>query len=98
MEYVIHKYVIDRSPKTINLPGGCLFLRAEMQHGHPTVWIMKQSMTTLDDYEEEFPVTFTIKPTGESFDPTGIGKWMDTIQAPPFVWHLFASGYIEKAA
>lgn len=83
MEQVIYKYELSAHYTEIKIPGKGVVLTAQMQNSKPYVWVMIE----LDQPEEEH--CFIAIGTGNQYELNDDWMYVDTIQDPPYVWHIF---------
>ncbi len=82
----IYKYPIpvEKSFFNLELPYRAEILAFQAQHGEPLIWVL------IDDQVVQEVRHFAIRGTGEAMnDWRNTDIYIDTVQMPPFVWHLF---------
>lgn len=81
----VYKYSVPLGRTTsVNLPQGAKVLKFGAQHGALVLWAEVNSEAPLH------PAHFEVRGTG---NPLGqVGKYLDTVQAGEYVWHIFESG------
>lgn len=79
----IFKYQVDR--QKIKMPVGAKILHAGMQGNGMFIWAM------VDDTQPEETRRFITLPTGMAIADDLLGDLVhiSTVQAPPYVWHVF---------
>ena len=84
----IYKYPLPRlgALNQILMPSGARILSANMQGSNLCVWAL------VDPDAEMVVRTFVVRGTGHPCPNTENLAFVDTVQAPPFVWHLFDGG------
>lgn len=77
----IYKYRLDDVTELM-LPPDAKVIKADAQNGQPCVWVLFDPAQA-----ETIKRTFIIAGTGHEV-PDSM-QYIDSWQAPPFVWHLF---------
>lgn len=85
MPKTIWKFPLQDNPKNrIEMPKGTQILTAKMQHGIIALWGIVEP-----DAPKETR-TFNIYGTGHILpDHASAGDWIATVEASPFIWHVF---------
>lgn len=88
---VIYKHTLEMTDfQTLDLPVDARILAVQMQDGKICLW------TTQLRGEYAMNKTsrrFTIVGTGNAYDERNAGRYVGTVQQPPYVWHVFVNDY-----
>lgn len=81
----VYKYLVPLSrTTTVNLPQGAKVLKFGEQHGSLYLWAFVNPEAPLHQ------VHYEIRGTGTG-DVGDVGRYLDTVQAGEYVWHIFES-------
>lgn len=80
----IYKYKLNSQSTTLDLPHDAMILDANMQDGHPCIWVMFNEANENIIQKRKF----LIFPTGHSFEEDTV-VYVASIHDTPFVWHVF---------
>lgn len=89
----IYKYPIEiTDEQVIEMPSGANILNVQMQNDTVNIWAM------VDPKEYAVPVKLRIIGTGNSIPPGLALRYIGTVQAARFVWHVFIDNTVCLSA
>lgn len=86
----IHKFALSnfRSNPTVEMPIDARVLSVQMQYNTMCVWALVDTECPKVEHE------FSLYGTGKEVILNKLGKFIDTVQCGPEVWHVFYNGPI----
>lgn len=95
MEKVIYKFELPQNGTVTHIGFFDKFLQAQEQNGRIVCWAQMEFLKEEDgkripkELKELRRVTFTVVPTGQSYEEMGVGEYFDTVQVDGRGCHIF---------